>query len=59
MGIEVAAKDGVVFVKTVSSPAEKQALIRDMERIAKNIPGVKEVKTDVTRVTPYGTPYSD
>jgi len=58
VGIEVIAQNGVVSVKTEASHAKEKSLIKDMEKIAKNIPGVKEVKTDVVHIKPYSTPYS-
>ena len=59
VGIEVSAQNGVVFVKTETPVTREHALIVDIEKTAKKIPGVKEVKTDVIHVIPYSTPYSD
>jgi osmotically-inducible protein OsmY len=59
VGIEVSAQNGVVFVKTEALVTKERALIADIEKTAKKIPGVKEVKTDVIHVIPYSTPYSD
>jgi cytidylate kinase len=59
VGIEVSAQNGVVFVKTEALVTKERALISDIEKTAKKIPGVKEVRTDVIHVIPYSTPYSD
>ncbi len=59
VGSEVSAQDGVVLVKTEAPVTKERSLIDDIEKTAKKIPGVKEVKTDVIHVTPYSTPYSD
>lgn len=58
-GIEVSAQDGVVFVKTEAPLSQEPALIADIEKLARNIHGVKEIKTKILPVTPYGTPYTD
>ena len=59
VGIEVSAQNGVVKIKAEAPVTKERALIDDIEKTAKKIPGVKEVKTDVIHVTPYSTPYSD
>ncbi len=59
VGIEVFVQNGIVSVKTEAPVPKERALIVEIEKTAKKIPGVKEVKTNVIRVTPYGTPFSD
>ncbi|MBW1774601.1 MAG: cytidylate kinase family protein [Deltaproteobacteria bacterium] len=51
--IKVSAQNGVIFITTEAPISQEAVLIRDIEKIAKNISGVKEVKIDVTPITPF------
>ncbi|MBU2497837.1 MAG: cytidylate kinase family protein [Proteobacteria bacterium] len=57
--IKVSVQDGVVFVETEAPILQEHALIRDIERISKNVPGVKEVKSKVLPPGPYSPRYTD
>ncbi len=46
--IEVHADGGIVFVKTKADVSSESKLTRDIERIAGDIPGVKEVRVVVS-----------
>lgn len=52
--IEVSAKNGVVTVKTKAAESMEKNLSLEMEKIAKRIPGVKEIKVHTLPITPYG-----
>nr|HID59368.1 cytidylate kinase-like family protein [Desulfobacterales bacterium] len=45
--VEVSASDGRVFVRTKASLLEEEKLVPDIEKVAKTIPGVKEVSIQV------------
>jgi len=51
--IEVSAENGVVLVKAEAPLLQQSALIDKIGKIAKNIPGVKEIKKDVLPITPF------
>lgn len=51
--IEVSASNGVVHIKTEAPLAQESILIQKIEKIAKPIPGVKEVRIEVLPMTPY------
>ena len=51
-GMEVSANDGVVFVRVESTLPQQFPLLREMEKIAKDIPGIKDVKIDVEPIFP-------
>jgi cytidylate kinase len=53
LDIEVSADNGVVHIKTEAPLQQEQELVQKMEKIAKNIPGVKEIKIHVLPITPY------
>jgi cytidylate kinase len=51
--IEVSANNGVVHIETEASLNQEPILIQKMEKIAKAIPGVKEIRIKVLPITPY------
>ena len=51
--IAVSSQCGMVYVKTEAPLAQEHALCSDLERISKNIPGVKDFKVNVLPVAPY------
>jgi cytidylate kinase len=51
--IEVSANNGVVHIETEASLDQEPILIQKMEKIAKAIPGVKEIRIKVLPITPY------
>ncbi len=51
---EKVAQNGTVYLKTESTLAQESPLIHHIEKVVKKIDGVKEVKTDVHLMTPYG-----
>ena len=51
--IEVYADSGVVVVKTTAHVSQEEHLIFEMEKIAKSIPGVNEVRIEVLPPTLY------
>lgn len=57
--IDVSSSDGVVQINTEAPLAQESILIKKIDKITKAIPGVKEIKVKVTKITPYDTPYSD
>lgn len=59
VGIEVSAQNGIVLVKTEAPVTKELKLIDDIERVAKKVSGVRDVKTEVLHITPYSTPFSD
>jgi cytidylate kinase len=44
LDVEVSAQKGIVYVKTSVAETEDPALIRNLERVAKGVSGVKEVR---------------
>lgn len=56
--IKVFAQNGVVFVKIEAPHSQELGLINNIEKISKNIHGVKEIRIKVCPITPYGTPYT-
>jgi cytidylate kinase len=52
--IEVSAKNGVVTVKTKAAESMERDLALKMEKIAKGIPGVQEMKVHALPIVPYG-----
>lgn len=51
--VEVMAQEGIVYILTKVGESQDAALIRDLERIAKGVAGVKEVKLQGRSQTPY------
>jgi len=52
-GLKISAQDGVVFVRSEATLQQQSPLIHDIEKIAKEIPGVRDVKIDVEPIVPY------
>lgn len=51
--IEASAEEGVVYIQTKAAESQESALMRDLERIAKGVAGVKEVRFQVRPIVPY------
>ena len=51
--VEVSAREGIVNVNIKAAESQESALMRETEKIAKGIPGVKEVKFKVRSIAPY------
>ncbi|MGD9080781.1 MAG: cytidylate kinase family protein [Desulfobacterales bacterium] len=51
-GIKISARDGIVFVKSEATPLQQSPLIHDIEKIVKEIPGVKDMRIDVEPIFP-------
>ena len=51
-GIKISAQDGIVFVKSEATPLQQSPLRHDIEKIVKDIPGVKDVRIDVEPIFP-------
>ncbi len=51
--VRVSAKDGVVYVDTHTGPATAQQLADELDILAKQIPGVKEVRIEVRPTSAY------
>jgi len=51
--VEVMAQEGIVYILTTVGESQDPALILDLERIAKGVAGVKEVKLQGRSQTPY------
>ncbi len=51
--LRVSAQDGMVSVKAEATILQQDALIQEIEKIAKKIPGVNALKTDVLPIEPY------
>ncbi len=51
--IEVSADNGVVYIGTEAPLVQESIWIQKMEKIAKAIPGVKEIRIKVLPITPY------
>jgi len=51
--IEVAAQNGIVYLQLKAAESQESALSRDLERMAKGITGVREVKFQVRPIMPY------
>jgi cytidylate kinase len=51
--LEVTARKGVVQIQIEAAGPQESALMRDIERMAKRIPGVKEVKFQVNTAVRY------
>ncbi len=51
--IEVVAQNGIVYLQVKAAESQESALSRDLERMAKGIPGVREVKFQVRPIMPY------
>lgn len=51
--IEVAAQNGIVYIQLKAAESQESALIRDLERMAKGISGVREVKFQVRPIKSY------
>jgi cytidylate kinase len=52
-GMKISAQDGVVFISSKATPQQQPPLIHDIEEIAKEVPGVKNVRIDVEPVVPF------
>jgi cytidylate kinase len=50
--IKISAQDGVVFVRSEATPLQQSPLSHDIEKIAKEIPGVKDIRIDVEPIFP-------
>ncbi len=53
--VEVAAQNGTAYIQTKAAESQESALTHDLERMARGVSGVKEVKFQVRP----GLPYSD
>jgi cytidylate kinase len=51
--VEVAAKQGVVSIRLKAAESQESALMRDLERTAKRIPGITEVKFQVSPIARF------
>lgn len=51
--VEVAAQKGVVYIQLGAAEPQESALMRDLERTAKGITGVKEVQFQVSPIARY------
>ncbi len=51
--IEVSADNELVYIKTEAPLEQEPELVQKMEKIAKTIPGVKEIKIQVLPILPY------
>ncbi len=51
--VEVAAKQGVVSIRLKAAESQESALMRDLERTAKSVAGIKEVKFEVSPVARF------
>jgi cytidylate kinase len=51
--VEVAAKQGVVSIRLEAAESQESALMRDLERTAKKIEGIKEVKFEVSPIARF------
>jgi hypothetical protein len=51
-GIKVFSQDGVIFISSEATPQQQPPLIHDVEKIVKQIPGVKDVRIDVEPIVP-------
>jgi cytidylate kinase len=51
-GANICAEDGMVFVRSLSTPLQQSSLIHAIEKTAGAVPGVKEVKIDVEPIVP-------
>jgi cytidylate kinase len=51
--IEVTAQNGIVYIQLKAAESQESALMRDLERTAKGIAGVKEVKFQVSPIARY------
>ena len=51
--VEVSAQDAVVYVNIKVSESQESALKRDLEKIARGISGVKDIKFQVRTMAPY------
>jgi cytidylate kinase len=52
-GIKISAKDGIVFVKSEATLQQESSLSHDIEQIAAQISGVKDVRIDVEPIVPF------
>ena len=52
-GIKISAKDGIVFVRSEATPLQQSPLIHDIEKMVKELPGVKDMRIDVEPIFPY------
>lgn len=51
---EVTARDGVVYVTAKTSLSKELRLADEIDQMARNVPGVKEVKVNLHWFTPFG-----
>ncbi len=52
--VEVSAKDGTVHLKVEARTAQEVELIQDLKELVQGVPGVKELKIDVTASVTFG-----
>ena len=52
--IQVTARDGVVFLQTDGSRLHQNSLTKDIERIVKKTPGIKEIRTKIIPSSHFG-----
>jgi osmotically-inducible protein OsmY len=52
-GMKISAQDGVVFISSKATTQQQPPLIHDIEEIAKEVPGVKNVRIDVEPIVPF------
>jgi cytidylate kinase len=52
-GIKISAQDGIVFVKSEATLQQQSSLSHDIEKISKQISGVKDVRIDVEPIVPF------
>lgn len=52
-GIKISAKDGIVFVRGIATLQQQSPLTHDIEKIVREIPGVKGVRIDLEPILPF------
>ena len=52
-GIKISAQDGIVFVRSEATLQQESSLSHDIEKISKQISGVKDVRIDVEPIVPF------
>jgi len=52
-GIKISTQDGIVFVRSEATLQQQSSLSHDIEKIAKEISGIKDVRIDVEPIVPY------
>ena len=51
-GKKISARDGIVFIRSEATLVQQSPLIHDIEKIVKEIPGVKDMRIDVEPIFP-------